>query len=57
MSADYTKRTEVMNPPESAAQGSEARNLNTVQRHGTGAVPQGMEAQATQPSAAPMGRK
>lgn len=49
----YTKRTEVMNPPESAAQGSEARNLNMVQRHGTGAVPQGMEAQATQPSAAP----
>jgi hypothetical protein len=52
----YTKRTEVMNPPESAAQGSEARNLNMVQRHGTGAVPQGMEAQATQPSAAPMPR-
>lgn len=42
-----------MNPPESAAQGSEARNLNTVQRHGTGAVPQGTEAQAMQPSAAP----
>jgi len=50
---DYTKRTEVMNPPVSAAQGTEVGNLNTVQRHGTGAVPQGMEAQATQPSAAP----
>ena len=46
-------RTEVMNPPASAAEGAEARNLNMVQRHGTGAVPQGMEAQATQPSAAP----
>ncbi|MCU1318100.1 MAG: hypothetical protein JWN63_3422 [Candidatus Acidoferrum typicum] len=40
----YTKRTEVMNPPASAALGAEARNLNTVQRHGTGAVPQGTEA-------------
>jgi len=27
--------------------------VDTSQRHGTGAVPQGMEAQATQPSAAP----
>lgn len=53
MSADYTKRTEVMNSPASAALGAEVRDLNMVQRHGTGAVPQGMEAQATQPSAAP----
>ena len=55
---DYTQRAEVMNPPESAAQGSEARNLNSAQRDGTGAVPgrkaKGMEAQATQPSAAPI---
>lgn len=54
MSADYTSRDEVMNPPESAAEGSEVGNLNMSQRHGTGAVPQGMEAQATQPSAAPI---
>ena len=46
-----------MNPPESAAQGSEVGNLNTSHRDGTGAVPgrkaMGMEAQATQPSVAP----
>lgn len=50
---DYTKRSEVMNPPASAAQGAEARNLNMLQRHGSGVEPQGMEAQATQPSATP----
>lgn len=49
----FTHRDEVMNPPASAAQDAEARNLNTSQRHGTGAVPQGEEAQATQPLAAP----
>jgi hypothetical protein len=48
-----TTRGEVMNPPESAAEGSEARNLNTPQRHGSGAEPQGGEAQATQHPAAP----
>jgi len=54
---DYTQRAEVMNPPESAAKGSEAGNLNSAQRDGTGAVPgreaMGTEAQATQPFAAP----
>jgi hypothetical protein len=49
-----TNRGEVMNPPVPAAQGTEARNLNTPQRHGTGAVPQGGEAQATQHPAAPI---
>jgi len=46
-----------MNPPVPAALGTEARNLNTPHRDGTGAVPgrkaMGTEAQATQPSAAP----
>lgn len=46
-----------MNPPESAAGGSEARNRNTPHCDGTGAVPadrsMGMEVQAAQPSAAP----
>ena len=46
-------RGEVMNPPASAAEGAEAGNLSTPQRSGSGADPQGMEAQATQPSAAP----
>lgn len=54
---DYTKRGEVMNPPESAAEGSEAGNLNTPHRDGTGVVPgdesMGLEAQAMQPAAAP----
>jgi hypothetical protein len=57
LGADYTKRAEVMNPPESAARGSEVGNLNSAQRDGAGAVPgrkaMGTEAQATQPSAAP----
>lgn len=48
-----TNRGEVMNPPVPAARGTEARNLNTPQRHGSGVEPQGMEAQATQPSATP----
>ncbi len=46
-----------MNPPESAAVGSEVGNLNTPHRDGTGAVPggnsMGTEAQATRPFAAP----
>lgn len=50
---DYTTRDEVMNPPASAARGAEARNLNTSQRHGSGAEPQGTEVQATRQSAAP----
>lgn len=50
---DYTNRDAVMNSPESGAEGSEVRDRNTSQRHGTGAVPQGMEVQATQLSAAP----
>jgi hypothetical protein len=54
---DYTNQGEVMNPPESAAQGSEARNLNTPTCDGTGAVPadrsKGGEEQSTQHSAAP----
>ncbi len=49
-----THRAEVMNPPESAAQGSEARNLNTAQRHGSGVEPQGSAAQATPNSATPL---
>jgi hypothetical protein len=49
-----THRGAVMNPPEPAAQGSEARNRNTPQRHGSGAEPQGGEVQATQPLAAPI---
>lgn len=48
-----THRGEVMNSPASAAEGAEVGNLNMPQRHGLGASPQGMEAQATQPSAAP----
>lgn len=48
-----THRGEVMNPPASAAEGAEAGNLNMPQRHGTGAVPQGGEAQATRHPAAP----
>ena len=43
-----------MNSPTSAAGDAEVRDRNSPQRHGTGAVPQGMEAQATQPSAAPI---
>ena len=43
-----------MNPPASAAQDAEARNLNMPQRHGSGAEPQGSEAQATRHSAAPI---
>jgi hypothetical protein len=46
-------RGEVMKPPGSAAEGPEVGHLNMPQRHGSGAEPQGMEAQATQPSAAP----
>jgi len=46
-----------MNPPESAAQGSEVGNLNTPHRDGTGAVPgdesMGRVVQATQHVAAP----
>lgn len=42
-----------MNSPAPAARGAEVRDLNTSYRHGTGAVPQGEEAQATQPPAAP----
>lgn len=38
------QRSEVMNPPASAAQGAEARNLNTEPRHGTGAVPRASKA-------------
>jgi hypothetical protein len=39
-----THRGEVMNPPESAAQGSEVGNLNMPQRHGLGGSPRGAEA-------------
>lgn len=46
-----------MKTPVSAAEGTEAGHLNTLQRDGTGAVPggnsKGTQAQATQPSAAP----
>lgn len=41
---DYTKRDEVMNPPQSAAEGCEAGNLTMSQCHGTGAVPRTAEA-------------
>jgi hypothetical protein len=37
-------RGEVMNPPASAAEGAEAGNLNTPQRHGSGADPRAPEA-------------
>jgi hypothetical protein len=51
--AKVTHRGEVMKPPGSAAMGPEVGHLNMPHCDGTGAVPQGMEAQATQPSAAP----
>jgi hypothetical protein len=41
--AEY-HRGEVMNPPASAAEGVEAGNLNTPQRHGSGADPRAPEA-------------
>jgi hypothetical protein len=49
----FTHRDAVMNSPESGAEGSEVRDRNTSQRHGTGAVPQGDEAQATRHPAVP----
>jgi len=42
--AQNTHRSEVMNPPASAAMGTEAGNLNMEQRHGAGAVPRGAKA-------------
>lgn len=42
-----------MNSPTSAAEDVEVRDRNSPQRHGTGAVPQGGEAQATRHPAAP----
>ncbi len=55
---DYINRGEVMKTPVSAALGTEAGHLDTPQCDGTGAVPgreaMGTEAQAAQPSAAPI---
>jgi hypothetical protein len=42
-----------MNSPVSAAQGTEVRDRNTPQHHGSGVEPQGLEAQATRPVATP----
>jgi len=42
--AQLHHRPEVMNPPQSAAEGCEAGNLNTGQRHGLGASPRAAEA-------------
>jgi hypothetical protein len=48
-----THRSEVMNPPASAAQGAEARNLNMEQRHRTGAVLRGAEARPANVASVP----
>jgi len=42
--AQLHNRPEVMNPPQSAAEGCEAGNLNMGQRHGLGASPRAAEA-------------
>jgi hypothetical protein len=47
------QRAEVMNPPVSAARGTEAGNLNTARCHGLGASPRGAEARPVEASPPP----
>jgi hypothetical protein len=47
------KRSEVMNPPVSAAEGTEAGNLSTEQRDRTGAVLRGAEARPADVASVP----
>jgi hypothetical protein len=54
---NQTHRSEVVNPPASAAKGAEAGNLTTEQRHGTGAVPRGAEARPADASPPPCEHK